>query len=118
MILGMLLLDQDDVYVRDDNTLPFRPDFDKELLIGLCKNMIPAVSNNTSANLPKSVKDVLSKDDSKYPDIALSPDKIDQLADILIITRSQEVNIGGKRFRFEKFILILELNELEIWRRV
>ena len=119
MIIGMLLLDQDDVYAREDGKLPLRPSFDKQLLVGACENQNALCSSSTAEHLPPSVTSILKGLNNKMytEDIALSPDMIDQHAHLLIITRNLEEGIGGKKFRFDKFKRLVKMYDLEIWGR-
>ena len=119
MIVGMLLLDQDDCYVRDNGDLPKRPTFDKNLLLGLAQNQVPICSENTARDLPPSLKALMMGGSavSNKGDLALSPDKIDEQAHLLIISRNHESGIGGKKFRFDKFKRVVSMHSLELWVR-
>ena len=112
----MLLLDEDNCYVRDDGSLPKRPSFDKGMLLGIAKNQVPLCSANTAKDLPPSLKAMLVEGSSKG-DLALSPDTIDEHAHLLLISRNSESGIGGKKFRFDKFKRLVKMYDLEIWVR-
>lgn len=118
MIVGTLLLDQNDVYAREDGSLPLRPSFDKQLLTGICEKQNALCSLNTSEQLPPSITDILKGLNNKmYPeDVALSPDMIDKHAHLLIITRNNEEGTG-KKFRFDKFKRLVKMYDIEIWSR-
>ena len=117
MIVGMLLLDQDDIYVREDGKLPLRPSFDKGMLLGIAKNQVPLCSENTAKDLPPSLRAMLEGAHSNKGDLALSPDMIDAHAHLLLISRNKESGIGGKKFRFDKFKRLVCMYDLEIWVR-
>ena len=53
-MIASLLLTKDNVYVKEDGTLPLRPDFDKDLLTGLAKGL--TVSKKGYEMLPNSIK--------------------------------------------------------------
>jgi len=118
MIVGMLLIDQDDIYVREDGSLPKRPAFDKGLLLGVATNQVGICSDNTKKDFPPSLlkvmKDITNSDKG---DLAMSPDKIDKNAHLLIISRSSDSGLGGKKFRFDKFKRLVSMYSLEIWVR-
>lgn len=118
MIVGMLLLDQNDIYARDNGTLPKRPSFDKELLTGVCEKQNALCSANTAEYLPKSITNIIRNLNvgGLQGDVALSPDMIDKHAHLLIITRNDETGTG-KRFRFDKFKCLVKDNAIEIWCR-
>ena len=119
MIVGLLLLDQNDCYVRENGRLPKRPSFDKNLLLGICQNQQPLVSDNTKKDLPESMLNALDMTNflgASNKDLALSPDKIDESAHLLIITRGSEEGTG-KKFRFDKFKRLVKMYDLEIWVR-
>lgn len=57
-MIGMVLLSIDGYYVGSTGGLPERPDFDKDLLLALCKGMNVLCSPNTEKDLPASVHKV------------------------------------------------------------
>lgn len=115
MIVGILLLDQNDNYIMETGKLPRRPAFDKKLLIKLANRQKATVSANTLKDLPPSLMTVLDMAPGQA-DIALSPDKIDEAAHLLIISRSMEIG-EGKHFRFDNFEKAVKQGALELWIR-
>jgi len=89
------------------------------MLLGMARNQVPICSENTAKDLPPSLKMLLmgSGAVSNKGDLALSPDKIDEQAHLLIISRSSEYGIGGKKFRFDKFKRLVCMQSLELWVR-
>lgn len=109
-MLGLILLSQDNTYVKHNGKLPKRPDFDKDLLTHFLHNQ--TVSYKAWQMLPPSMKAVV-----KCNDIADSkaPVTIRELAatDVLVVIRSKEKG-NGKKFRLDKFIQVTK-GEIELW---
>lgn len=115
MIVGTILLSQDDCYIDDRKQLPYRPSFDK----GLLKSLI---SMNTITNkgfnlLPGSIMSV-AKIDNYNPSMAVTIRELDAIADLLIVSRSPRKCRNGKKFRFTNYKLLVKTAELELWSRV
>lgn len=113
MRVGTILLTKDNVYIRDDGKLPLRPDFDKELLMDICRG--GRVSAYGYVMLPLSIREVVELDDKVYN----VPITIRELAeaDLLIVSRSHEL-CRGKEFRLNKHKLILRDRKIELWRKI
>ena len=113
-MIGTILLTKTNVYVKEDKSLPKRPDFDKGLLTAVLKGQ--TVSMKAWQLLPPSMQKTV-----KVSDIADStmPVTIRELAqaDILIVVRSKE-RCKGKKFRLDKFECILKTEEIELWQRI
>ena len=116
MEIGSILVDANDVYVYDDNILPLRTSWDKNLLKTLVS--LGDISKKGYNLLPRSIKDV-SKVCDVMPNVCVTIKEIDALADILFVTRVpprrgyREV----KKFRFDKFEPIVKTDTLEVWKR-
>jgi hypothetical protein len=113
-IVATILLDPNDKYICEENRLPTRPLFDKELLYSLVKG--ETISQKGWEMLPPSMRaDVILNDRVEpYP---ITVDEIGALTDILIVSRSNHSCKDGKVFRLDKFKLILKQPNLEIYRR-
>jgi len=110
MIVGTILLTKDNVYVKDDGSLPIRPAWDKELLKGLIDG--GRVSDKAYAMLPPSMRKLVEVD-TKLPNIPITIKELAN-ADLLIVSRSLEL-CRGKKFRFENFRLLLKDRKVELW---
>jgi len=112
-MIATLLLTKDNVYVKEDGSLPMRPKFDKALLTGLVRGL--SVSKNGYDMLPNSIKkEVFS--DTRQPTFPITIPEISGLADILIVVRSNEL-CRGKEFRFDNFELLLRQRDIELYIR-
>ena len=111
MIVGTILLTQNDEYVDKDGNLPTRPSFDKAFITGLYRGK--SVSKVGLKLLPPSIKKVLNLNGE------FMPVSIRELAkaDMLIVIRSSDFINNGLKFRFTEFIQILKLKEIELWIR-
>ena len=114
MIVSCILLSPDNVYVDQFDSLPDRPDFDKELLTTLCRNMV--VSSKGYEMLPPSIRALVIENPSREPEIGITIDEIDALTDLLIVVRSK-TRIDGRRFRLDRFEPIVIDTKIEIWKR-
>ena len=115
MIIGTLLLTENDYYIDDRKNLPRRTTWDKALLTSL-------VSMNTITHkgymlLPPSIQEVATIHNSD-PSMAVTIKEVDALADLLMITRSARLTRGGKKFKFTHFKCILKEPRFEIWKRI
>jgi len=108
-----LLLDQHDNYVYDDDTLPRRPLWDKELLTAFVKD--ERLSEAGYNMLPRSIAMLTTK--SEYEPYPITIPEIDGLADIILVTRGKGQPKSGKIFRFDNFRRILAADNLEVWSR-
>ncbi len=117
MIVSTILLTDDNYYVDSNNELPSRNgvEFDKELLISTLKGKV--VSYAGYKMLPPSIKDLITPSDLIEPEAAITVPEIDGLSDLLIVTRSREIIVSGKQFRFDRFERIVKQKDIEIWRR-
>ena len=115
MIVGTILLDENDCYTYDNGKLPGRPDFDKELLTFLTKNN--TVSHEGYRMLPMSIKRVTYGITHGMPTFPVTIPEIDALSDLLIVSRGKVNGENGKKFRFNRFELITTQREIELWKR-
>ena len=115
MIVGTILLDENDCYTYDNDKLPGRPTFDKELLTFLAKDQ--AISHEGYQTLPLSIKRVISGITYGEPTFPVTIPEIDGLSDLLIVSRGYKNGENGKKFRFDKFELITTQREIELWKR-
>lgn len=125
MIVGIVLLAQDDCYVGPNGELPERPAFDKKFITQLAKGRNIVCSENTAKVLPNSIKrvanDVTQKNQCQSTDVNFGISTFRSTPpDMMIIIRSpQETIIGGKEFDFteleNEYILVYCNTEIEIW---
>ena len=115
MIVGTILLDENDCYTYDNDELPIRPDFDKELLTFLAKDQ--TVSREGYRILPLGIKRIISSITYREPTFPITVPEIDGLSDLLIVSRGYKNGENGKRFRFDNFKCILKEQRIEIWKR-
>ena len=114
-MIASLLLTKNNVYVKEDGTLPLRPDFDKDLLTGLAKGL--TVSKAGYDMLPKSIKkEVYHFQTNQQPAFPVTINEIDALADILIVVWSNEIG-RGKVFRFDNFEPLLKQRDISLYIR-
>ena len=113
-IVATILLDPEDKYVCENDRLPTRPLYDKELFSSLVN--LETVSKKGYSLLPPSIRSTVDVSDEIEP-YPVSIDEIDALTDILIVSRSNHNCKEGKVFRLDKFKLILKRDTIEIWRR-
>lgn len=102
--IGSLLLDQEDRYVIDD-TLPNRPDNDKNWLRLLVRNL--NVKEADLAYLPRSIRPMVDMQGIlgvRIRDIAE--------ANILLVHRTHDTREGGKKFRLDNYE---KLEKVEVW---
>lgn len=112
-MLGTILLTYDNIYLNtDDNSLPSRPEYDKELLTALCKGN--TVSEDGYYLLPKSIQKQIVR--STIYNIPITIRELAK-ADILIVSRSYQNIVRGKVFRLDDFKLIVKDKKIEIWGR-
>lgn len=113
MIVGTILLTENNFYVKEDGSLPQRPPHDKQFLSDLCAG--ENVTLEGYCMLPKSIKSLVSPNDDDNP----VPITIRELAeaDLLIVSRSYEKVMRGKEFRLDKFKCILKDRKVELWKR-
>jgi len=115
-IYATLLLDQDNRYVYNNGDLPYRPMWDKHLLQSIANDEF--VSQEGFMMLPPSIRKVVHvvMDKIYQPTLPITIPEIDELSDMLIISRSSGSGLG-KIFRLDKFEQILCAQGIEIWRR-
>ncbi len=112
MRVGILLLTQDNQYVDAAGNLPQRPKFDKQLLKRLIKGQKVAASFNTINLMPEwNIQWAVNDYDVNLgiSTMSLYPPHL------LIIVRSTETFTGGKVFRFDRWDLMVEQPNLELW---
>jgi len=112
MIVSTILLSPENVYVDKDGNLPYRPNFDKDLLREVVRGQ--RVSFKAKEMLPESIASLAYS--SHFPNVGITIPEIDELTDLLIVIRSAD-HIEGKKFRFDNFYPILKLKDIELWRR-
>ena len=126
--LGIVLLDQLDRYIVNGR-LPSRPDFDKDLLLALCKNKNCLTSENTFKDLPKSlielVKSITTMANSGYEvNLGIKTFK-EYPPDIFFISRTpryepvQFKSVNDKYFDINwlttNYNIVINHHNLEIW---
>jgi len=113
MIVALLLLSQDDCYVKtgiERDILPSRPDFDKSLLASVLNGQ--NVTSEGMKMLPPSIKKLVRVGSHPFP---VTIREIAN-ADMLIVSRS-EYPLAGKKFRLDNFTMVAKQPQLEIWMR-
>lgn len=115
MQVGTILLTKTNKYVKDDGSLPVRPDFDKGLLAGICD--LQCVSNSGYDMLPPSIQQLVHTN-PYAPTWYDCPITIPELANanLLIVSRSPEDFENGKTFRFVNFELLVKDERIELWK--
>jgi hypothetical protein len=99
MKVGTILLDPFDRYVDKDGKLPVRPYFDKALLKAICSK--GTVSLLGFDLLPNSITSICQVD-AYREDVMITIPELNE-ADILLVSRSDTVCEGGKKFRLHGF---------------
>lgn len=114
MKVATILLSSDNFYVNEDGFLPLRPSHDKALLTGLCEG--EKVSELGYIMLPPSIQEVAHLTRS----VDYVPITIKEIAeaDLLIVSRSNDLIVRGKVFRLDKFKCILKDRRIELWKRL
>jgi hypothetical protein len=117
MQVGILLLSQDDCYIDEQGNLPSRPDFDKELLVALCKGQKCLGSRNTLESLPRSIiESAYCYEIVTDYDVNLGIKTLyKQPPHLLIIVRSADTLNGGKKFDISNYKRYFSSVELELW---
>ena len=115
MIIGTILLSQNDCFVDDRKNLPQgRPQWDKELLKTYVS--LNTISREGYKLLPPSIQAV-AKVTRKEPELAITIQELDALPDILYVVRSSRMTHGGKKFRLDNYEPILKELRFEVWKR-
>ena len=115
MVVGTILLTADRQYVINNDKLPKRGHWDKELLKTLAKGH--TVSQKGYEMLPPSIKSLVKVTDGEPTFPVLIPE-IDALSDLLIVSHSYEVSTVGKVFDLDRsFELLTCGKKTSIWRR-
>jgi hypothetical protein len=100
-MIGMVLLSINNYYIGHTGGLPERPDFDKDLLLALCKGMNVLCSPNTEKHLPKSVFEAANTVNSvahlKDINLGIATFKTNP-PDIMLVVRGISSLKGGKKF--------------------
>ena len=112
MIVATLILDPDDCYIGGQR-LPERPSFDKALLTAVCKGQ--GISKDAYDMLPPSIRRVTTFGANKVP---ITIREISRNAELLLVVRSAEKLENGRQFRLDKFSLIVDIKQLQIYRRI
>ena len=115
MVVSTILLTRDNKYVKEDGSLPKRPNFDKKLLTELVRGQI--ISPEAIEMLPASITNVAVWNNRSEPTIGITIPEIDALTDLLIVSRSNETILGGKTFRLDNFNLIVTTPHLDLYKR-
>lgn len=118
MFCGTILLTKDNYYVGTSSDklaehLPHRPKHDKLLLSEMCKGQV--VSDDAYNMLPLSIQKLITVGEN--PTIPIT---IQELANcqLLIVSRSIEEFLTGKKFRLDNFKLIVKDRKIEIWSKI
>lgn len=117
MIVSTILLTADNQYVKDDGSLPARPDFDKKLLTELCRGEL--ITDEAHAMLPRSISSLAWSAEAEFkdPTIGITIREIAMLTKLLIVVRSTEWFTGGRVFRLDNFEQIVKDRKVELWVR-
>lgn len=100
MLIGTLLLDAENRYIDEfEGNLPTRPSWDKELLTRICN--AGTISVLGALNLPASIVENSTMVMTNYT-VATAIREI-AVADIIIVTRSEFLCSGNKKFRFDNY---------------
>jgi hypothetical protein len=119
MTQGVILLSKDGYYLSEDGRLPGRPSWDKEFITGLVKGKIVLCSANTLKDLPKSIIDAAAHITlngwSNY-DINFGISTFNtNMPDQLIVVRSKEYLLTGKKFSLIGWTNIYKGDDIEIY---
>jgi hypothetical protein len=111
MSVGIVLLSNDNYYLGKVGELPSpRPEWDKKLLLNLCKDKICICSQNTYESLPKSLFDIskgiyVAGNGNINYDVNLGINTFKtQKPEVLYIVRTGEDLGGGKEFRMSDIL--------------
>ena len=100
MKVGTILLDPENRYIDETmGSLPSRPSWDKSLLASVCKR--GTVSVNGAYLLPNSILEDTMLVTSNHTVATTIPEIAE--ADILIVTRSESLCTGNRKFRLDGF---------------
>ncbi len=114
MIFGTILLDTNDNYVGLNGKLPARPQYDKKLLHTLVEKN--TISHQGYELLPNSMKAIATLTHGE-PTLPITIEEIDGLTDLLLVSRSYQPVVKGKRFRLDRFERIATSGRFEIYTR-
>ena len=116
MTVGILLLSNDNQYLKADGSLPRRPEFDKGLLEALMKDEAVWCTRTTWDSMPKRMKKLCKSykiwDHTLNLGIATmysNPPKL------LLVVRSTEQFTGGKKFDLGQWTLMVKQPNLDIY---
>lgn len=119
MKVGMILLDPEDKYVYEDNSLPIRPKWDKEFITEMIRGKKVLCSMNVIDTIPRSMRKIadFTTDMSSDYDINWGIKTFVKIPDLLIVTRGKETkDIPGKVFRLNDFHRIYKDQKgIELW---
>ena len=115
MKVGIILLSPDGFYLDADGFLPKRPDFDKELLVELCRGQDYICSENTMSTLPKSITENATRCAKEDYDINLGIKTLHIMPPhLLIIVRSDKRLNDGKYFDLSDYRPLFKSKNLEL----
>jgi len=113
-MVGTILLTKNNYYTTGTSgNLPQRPKHDKLLLSEMCKNQI--VSDKAYEMLPLSIQKFITVGEN--PTIPITIRELAQ-CQLLIVSRSSEEFICGKKFRLDGFKQIVKDRKIEIWSKI
>ena len=119
MKVGIILLSPDGFYLDADGFLPKRPDFDKELLVALCKGQDYICSENTFKTLPKSITENGTRCAKEDYDVNLGIKTLHIMPPhLLIVVRSAQRLNDGKYFNLSDYKPVFKSDSLELRVRV
>lgn len=121
MQIGIILLSKDGYYLRDDNTLPVRPGWDKKFLLDLVEGLECTCSEKTFETLPNSVKEVCDVYVDNYDtDVNLGIQTFEFIPTLMFVVRSNYEAGGGKLFRLTNYKKLIDFQKedggFEIWK--
>ena len=117
MKVGIILLSRNNYYVDTFGNLPCRPNFDKELLLALCKGQRAVVGPNTRKALPNSISNIIKEvpwEDDYDINLGIVPLQVNP-PHLLIVVRSDAFLLGGKRFDLLDYEGYFISQDLELW---
>lgn len=117
MIVSTILLTRDNYYVGENGKLPARPKHDKELLTSIVKDQY--VTDAGFDMLPPSIRELTRSAvaNFKEPTTGITIQEINDLTELLIVSRSPKPLYSGKKFRLDNFRLLVEDIQIELWVR-
>ncbi len=116
MKVGIILLSQDNYYLDNYGELPKRPEFDKELLVALCKLQTFTCGQNTFKSLPDSIlRNAFYTEGGEY-DVNLGIiTLVENPPHLLLVSRSDQYIHDGKHFSLKDYTRYFDSPDLELW---